>query len=150
VACLRHEQGDATAAGQAAELIGMCHRHVRRATVRLVLVGGLPGTGKTTTATGLAKQLGWTLLGSDDLRHQIDRIPSGPMGYREGLYRPEITSAVYRGLLDRAGQCLASGDSVILDAGWTDSGWRPGGGRRRGPSRGYPGRDCLRRSSRGG
>jgi predicted kinase len=124
VACLRHEQGDSTAVTQAAELLGMCRRHLRRAEVRLVLVGGLPGAGKTTTATGLAEQLGWTLLGSDELRHQIGPISPGPAAHREGLYRPEVTSAVYRGLLDRASQCLALGDSVIIDASWTDRRWR--------------------------
>ena len=125
VACLRHHDGDAGAAAQASELLALCHRHLRRATVRLVLVGGLPGTGKTTTANGLADRLGWTLLGSDELRHQLEP-PSGPgvSGYREGLYRPEITAAVYRGLLDQTGRCLENGENVIVDASWTDSRWR--------------------------
>jgi aminoglycoside phosphotransferase family enzyme/predicted kinase len=124
VACLRHDQGDPTAAAQAATLLGLCHRHLRHAAVRLVLVGGLPGTGKTTTASGLAERLGWALFSSDELRHQMSGLPAGPQGYRKGLYRPEMTRAVYRGLLDRASRCLAFGESVILDASWTDSRWR--------------------------
>src|SRR5262249_23612933 len=77
VACLRHDEGDPAAASQAAELLGLCYSHLRRAGVRLVLVGGLPGTGKTTTASRLADRLGWTLLSSDELRHQISPSPGG-------------------------------------------------------------------------
>jgi hypothetical protein len=130
VACLRQHDGDAGAAAQASELLALCHRHLRPATVRLVLVGGLPGTGKTTTANGLADRLGWTLFSSDELRHEIGP-PAGPgvSGYRQGLYRPKITSAVYRGLLDRAGRCLEFGESGLS----MPAGRIAGGARRRQP-----------------
>jgi hypothetical protein len=106
VACLAHDQGDLDAGERAATLLRLCHRHLRLATVRMVLVGGLPGTGKTTTATALADRLGWALLSSDELRHQIGSPQPGPSGYIQGLYRPEVTSAVYRCLLDQANRCL--------------------------------------------
>jgi predicted kinase len=84
----------------------------------------LPGTGKTTTASGLGDRLGWTVLSSDALRHQMGLPDDRTSTYREGLYRPEMTAAVYRTLLEEAGECLQSGESVIVDASWTDSFWR--------------------------
>ena len=124
VACLRHSQGDPLAAAQAADLLEICHRHLRRASMRLVLVGGLPGTGKTTLAGGLADRLGWVPLSSDELRHQLGTGMASGAGYRQGIYRPETTAAVYARLLDQAGDCLALGESVIIDASWTDDRWR--------------------------
>ena len=93
--------------------------------MRLVLVGGLPGCGKTTLATGLALATGWTLLRSDEIREQIgdasnDTSTGGATGFREGRYRPEVTATVYEELLRQAEQCLGLGQSAILDASWTD------------------------------
>jgi aminoglycoside phosphotransferase family enzyme/predicted kinase len=124
VACLAHDQGDRAAAAQAASLLAMCNRHLRLGAVRLVLIGGLPGTGKTTIANAMADRLSWTLLSSDELRHQLVPAPTGPADYRQGRYQPDVTSAVYRELLDQASRCLAFGQSVIIDASWIDERWR--------------------------
>lgn len=131
VACMRAEQGDAEAAGEAAFLLDLCRRHLRHATLRLVLVGGLPGTGKTTVAGAMADRLGWALLSSDELRHEMaeNQMPenskaSGAGAYRSGLYSAESTEATYRGLLRSADRAVALGQSVIIDASWTDSRWR--------------------------
>lgn len=50
VACLRARAGDGQAAAEAWQLAGMTLGHLRAGAVSLVLVGGLPGTGKTTLA----------------------------------------------------------------------------------------------------
>jgi uncharacterized protein len=58
VACLRSEQGDASvhdeSREQAQHYADIAARHLRTAEVRLVLVGGLPGTGKSTLSDALA------------------------------------------------------------------------------------------------
>jgi predicted kinase len=99
----------------------LARRHLETGAVRLVLVGGLPGTGKSTLATGLGEALGATVLRSDELRKELAGLPAdrpAPAPYGEGLYRPESTGATYAEMLARAGTALALGESVVLDASW--------------------------------
>jgi uncharacterized protein len=124
VACLRHDQtgaeSDAAAAVRYAEL---AHAHLRSGAVRLALVGGLPGTGKSTIAGALADRCGAVLVSSDRLRKELaglDLTDSGTAGYREGLYGVTQTDALYTQLLRRAEALLGRGESVVLDASWTD------------------------------
>ncbi|HVW41108.1 MAG TPA: gluconate kinase, partial [Amycolatopsis sp.] len=58
VACLRHDQGDESAAPLARTCAELALRHLREGVVRLVLVGGLPASGKSTLAGGIADHLG--------------------------------------------------------------------------------------------
>ncbi|MFC5139885.1 AAA family ATPase [Actinomycetospora rhizophila] len=123
VTCVRVDQGGGSAA-LARDLLELAAEHLDAGRVRLVLVGGLPGTGKTTVAGGLADRLGATLLSSDRVRKEIAGIdPATPAGagYRSGLYRPEHTAATYEELLHRAEALLARGESVVLDASWTEA-----------------------------
>lgn len=69
----RHAQGDPDAAGEAALLLGLAVRHLERGRVGMVLVGGLPGTGKTTLSTVLADATAWSLLRSDEVRRDLGR-----------------------------------------------------------------------------
>lgn len=127
VACLRAEQGDPAAADEARQLLDLCRRHLEQARIRLVLVGGLPGTGKSTVATGLAERAGMVLLRSDEVRKELAGMDSGRRAgapYRAGIYRPEHTARTYQALLDRAGTALGLGESVVIDASWTDQRWR--------------------------
>jgi aminoglycoside phosphotransferase family enzyme/predicted kinase len=119
IACLRAEQGDATAAPAAASLLDLCARHLYHGRVRLVVVGGLPGTGKTTVAEGVARRLGCTVLRSDHVRKELAGIPATTRAvapYGEGIYDTTTTAAVYTELLRRAGVALGLGESVVLDA----------------------------------
>ena len=122
VACLRHEQGATDAADAAAEQLRLCTAHLRTGSVRLALVGGLPGTGKSTVAGRLADLTGAVVLSSDRLRkEQAGLSPTTPAaaGFEDGLYRPQRTDEVYDELLHRAAVLLARGESVVLDASWT-------------------------------
>lgn len=124
VAAIRHAQGDVNARADARTYADLTRRHLTRGAVRLALVGGLPGTGKSTLAAALADRFGAVLLLSDRLRKELAGVnPEDPAGagYRQRLYRPETTAAVYRELRYRAAALLARGESVVLDASWTSS-----------------------------
>lgn len=110
----------AAAATNAAELVRLADRHLSAGRVRMVLVGGLPGTGKSTIAQALGGRLGWPVLRSDVIRQQLSGGPVGAAAPGGGSYHPQWTGATYGALLDRAAEHLAMGESVLLDASWTD------------------------------
>lgn len=58
VDAIRAGQGDASAGDRAHRHLRIAVGHLRRAAVRLVLVGGPPGSGKSTLASGLAAHTG--------------------------------------------------------------------------------------------
>ncbi|MDZ7732640.1 MAG: AAA family ATPase [Acidimicrobiia bacterium] len=131
VNCLRSSQMESTARDEvlraASDLLELAAAHLERARVRLVLVGGLPGTGKTTVAEGLAERSGWTVLRSDVIRKELAGLPPdapADAAYGEGIYGPETTDRVYQELRDRARVALGLGESVILDASWSNEGER--------------------------
>ncbi|MFB7462945.1 AAA family ATPase [Streptomyces sp. NPDC056224] len=111
----------------ARRLITTTLRHLRTSAVGLTLVGGLPGSGKSTLSGALADRLGVTLLSSDRLRKELAGIPAdqpAAAAYGEGLYTPEWTARTYTALLDRASALLSLGESVVLDATWSAAGQR--------------------------
>ena len=73
----------------------------------LVLIVGLPGTGKTTFALELAKQIGAVHLNSDVVRTSL--------GHR-GIYDMASKAAVYKELQDRAEEVLKHEKNLIVDA----------------------------------
>lgn len=123
VAGLRHDQsGAGQDAAAAVRYAGIALAHLRAGAVRLALVGGLPGTGKSTVAAAIADRRGAVLLSSDRIRKEIaglDPAAGAAAGFREGLYSAEVTERLYAELLRRAEALLARGESVVLDASWT-------------------------------
>jgi aminoglycoside phosphotransferase family enzyme/predicted kinase len=122
VACLRHAQGDPDAAAKARAYADVALRHLRSGRVRLILVGGLPGTGKSSLAGALADRLGCTVLGSDRTRKELAGLApldSAAAPYGTGIYSPEWHRRTYRELAARATDLLRLGETVILDASWT-------------------------------
>ncbi|HEV1997101.1 MAG TPA: phosphotransferase, partial [Candidatus Dormibacteraeota bacterium] len=67
VKCISAAQGDRDAAGVAQGLHRLSLQHLRRGSVRLVLIGGGPAAGKSTLAGLLGQARGWTVLGSDEV-----------------------------------------------------------------------------------
>ncbi|MFE6828483.1 AAA family ATPase [Streptomyces sp. NPDC057690] len=127
VSLIQARQGAPGARAASRRLASATLRHLRTSAVRLTLVGGLPGSGKSTLSGALADRLGVTLLSSDRVRKELAGIPaeqSAAAGYAEGLYTPEWTAKTYAALLDRAAALLAAGESVVLDATWTDAAHR--------------------------
>lgn len=127
VACVRATQGDDSARADASALLGLAVLHLRRARVRLVLVGGPPGTGKSTLAAGLAERLGWLVLRSDEVRKDLAGVAHttrADAGFGDGIYNEAATDATYRELLARARATLELGESVVVDASWSSASWR--------------------------
>ena len=111
----------------ARKLLTLATDHLEAGRVRLVVVGGLTGTGKSTLATRIAHALAAVVLRSDELRKELaglDPAVPTPARFGEGLYRPETTSATYTELLRRARTCLSQGESVVLDATFSQPEWR--------------------------
>jgi hypothetical protein len=121
VACIRHQQGDPHAASAARTLLDLALEHLESGRVKLVLVGGLPGTGKSTLAAALANRLPVVVLRTDEFR--IGQA-TGANEYGEGRYSADAVAANYRSLLDRARSLLKSGESVVLDGSWSNATFR--------------------------
>lgn len=122
VSAIRADQGVPDSAEKAQALLELSLHHLRAGTVRLILVGGLPGTGKSTLARGIGESTGAVVLRSDVVRKELFGLePDQPAGarYQHGIYTPETTAAVYAELLLRARGALCRGEIVVLDASWT-------------------------------
>ncbi|KJB96276.1 bifunctional aminoglycoside phosphotransferase/ATP-binding protein [Skermanella aerolata] len=86
---------------------------------KLVAVGGLSGSGKTTVARMLAPDIGpapgAVVLRSDAVRKELwgvaetDRLPPE-------AYAPDMTHRVYAELADRARRIVSAGHGVVVDA----------------------------------
>lgn len=73
---------------------------------RIVIVCGLPGTGKTTFAAALAQPLHALHLNTDRIRHAMGR---------QGQYSIALKAAIYESLLLRTREALLARKNVILD-----------------------------------
>jgi len=127
VAAIRLVQAGGGSPEPARHLLGLSSAHLELGRVRLVLVGGIPGTGKSTLAAQLAEALGATAIRSDEVRKQlmgIDPITPQRASSDDGIYRPEITEATYAELARLAGVCLSNGLSAVVDATFSDRRWR--------------------------
>ena len=117
VASIRAVQGDQGATRDAVAFADLALSHLEAGEVRLILVGGAPGTGKTTVATAVADRLGVTHLSTDAVR-QDQHHPEAER------YTRETKTATYRAVLERARQLLERGESVVADATWGERAWR--------------------------
>ncbi len=72
-----------------------------------VLMAGLPGSGKTTLATALGRELGWHVIDKDDYKEIL---------INQGQDRDEASKEAYSLSFDKARSTLAEQSSVILDS----------------------------------
>lgn len=97
----------------------LARRLIKPEPPKLIAVGGLSGTGKSTLARNLAPFVeplpGAIVLRSDVFRKRhfgaadIDKLPAE-------AYRPEVAQLIYEQLAERAKRILSQGYSVIIDA----------------------------------
>jgi aminoglycoside phosphotransferase family enzyme/predicted kinase len=119
--------GEARFARHTRRLVELAYARVRAAQPRLVLVGGLPGTGKSTLAEILQRLTGWPILSSDLTRKRMAGLlpyADASAEFGTGIYDPGHTAATYEVMLSEAADLLRRGQSVILDASWIDAGCR--------------------------
>ncbi len=132
VACLKAAQGEDGAAARARAEHGLTLARLERGRVRLALIGGSPGTGKSTVARAVAERPGWLLVSSDEMRKALaglPRTPAPPAGFRTGLYAPEVSDRVYAEVLESAAHALGMGLCAVVER--LVGGGRPPRGRAR-------------------
>jgi aminoglycoside phosphotransferase family enzyme/predicted kinase len=97
----------------------------------LVLIGGLPGTGKSVLARGLSRASGFEVIRSDIIRKQLAGLPAANVAGTlrvqppseeadilpvPRIYTPEWNERTYAECLRQAKQLLFEGRRVIIDA----------------------------------
>jgi uncharacterized protein len=90
---------------------------------RLMLMCGLSGAGKSTTARQLARQTGAIHIRSDAVRKHLGGVPLYERGSAD-LYTPEMHQKTYDRLLDLGLKLAKQGYTVILDAKYDRQSWR--------------------------
>ena len=102
-------------AAEARSYLELAAQFLRPRSCRLVAIGGLSGTGKSTLAATLAPSLGARVLRSDVIRKRLfkvapeTRLPSS-------AYTSQVSRRVYQTLCRKAAEAVAAGYSVIIDA----------------------------------
>ena len=107
------------ASRRASALLEQALNHLLPTSPRLLAIGGVSGTGKSTIARALAPSLGASpgaiVVRSDVIRKQL-------MGVEESVHLPEtaytaaVTKAVYDQIAERAATVLTAGYSLVADA----------------------------------
>jgi aminoglycoside phosphotransferase family enzyme/predicted kinase len=108
-------------------LLAAAAAHLEPATPRLVAIGGLQGTGKSTIARALAPRLGRCpgalVLRTDEIRKRRfgvapeSRLPAE-------AYAADVSAAVHDEIFAMAAAALAGGQAVVLDAVFLDAAQR--------------------------
>lgn len=98
---------------------GYCMRS--RLPLTLYITCGTMGCGKSTLTDLLVFELGLATFNSDAVRKQMAGLPpetAVKVSFGEGLYSREMSNATYRQLERLADNELASGHSLVIDAGF--------------------------------
>lgn len=104
---------------EARSYFGLARALLQEKPPRLIAIGGLSGSGKTTVAEALAAHVGAPpgarIVESDRIRKAMHGVPAETK-LPGKAYRPEVSARVYREMAWRAGLILAEGGAVVADA----------------------------------
>lgn len=127
VTAMQVKEGDDAKVALARAYLDFALQQLKKERPKLIAVGGLSGTGKSTIAKELAIRVegaaGAVHLRTDIIRKRmfgagpLDRLP-------EAVYTPEAGARVYAEMLRLAGIALDAGMSVVLDAVFAREGER--------------------------
>lgn len=93
----------------------------------IIIFSGLMGSGKSTLSSEIAFELGIDMVRSDTIRKKLAGIPVTERQFNEygmGIYSDYYNSKTYECLLKTAGNAVASGRGIILDASFGKRGDR--------------------------
>jgi uncharacterized protein len=103
----------------AAGLLDLAVDYLESPIPRLIAIGGVSGTGKTTLARALAPVLGKSpgaiVIRSDVVRKQLMGVPES-FRLSDSAYTREVSERVYKRVAELSADTLASGYTVIADA----------------------------------
>ncbi|MBI5585793.1 MAG: AAA family ATPase, partial [Deltaproteobacteria bacterium] len=89
--------------------------------LKIIVIFGLMGTGKTTLAQALHRETGWKIISSDVVRKRLLGLaPTARRweGFGQGIYSPEVSQQTYQAMREEARQNLKPGHPVILDGSY--------------------------------
>lgn len=93
----------------------------------LILMHGLPASGKSWLGSRLAQALGGPFLQTDVRRQDLAKsgaIPGHRDGRDGGLYSTEAKEATYQSLVDDARAEIPAGRSLVIDGSFLERRWR--------------------------
>jgi predicted kinase len=109
----------AEAVAQSRAYLGLARRLLGQRPPRLIAIGGLSGSGKSTAAAEIAAAVGTApgarVFSSDRIRKALHGVaPETRLG--PDAYLPEVSARVYQVMQEGAAAALATGHSVVVDA----------------------------------
>lgn len=119
----RREQAAMRAKAEARARLAVVELSPARERPCMVLVAGLPGTGKSTLARALRETAAFTWIRADEVRKRLaglDPLSKQRGDIDAGIYTREWSDRTYEACLQRAGDVCKAGGRALVDATFVD------------------------------